>query len=105
MKIFSQFSDIIDEIYKTDSFYIYIYITNFNSVHVEYSQLSLKVIEILFFDIIMYRTKSKIHKGNISSKIKYSQRHSKKYVLILTSSQNLLSNIRYNNPIISSDRI
>lgn len=25
MKIFSQFSDIIDEIYKTDSFYIYIY--------------------------------------------------------------------------------
>lgn len=85
--------------------FIYIYITNFNSVDVEYSKLSLKVIEILFFDIIMYRTKSKIHKGNISSKIKYSQRHSKKYVLILTSSQNLLSNIRYNNPIISSDRI
>lgn len=69
MKIFSQFSDIIDEIYKTDSFYIYIYITNFNSVHVEYSQLSLKVIEILFFDIIMYRTKSKIHKGNIEDKV------------------------------------
>lgn len=105
MKIFSQFSDTIDEIYKTNSFYIYIYITNFNSVDVEYSKLSLKVIEILFFDIIMYRTMSKIHKGSISSKIKYSQRHSTKYVLILTSSQNLLSNIRYNNPIISSDRI
>lgn len=105
MKIFSQFSDTIDEIYKTDSFFIYTYITNFNSVDVEYSKLSLKVIEILFFDIIMYRTMSKIHKGSISSKIKYSQRHSTKYVLILTSSQNLLSNIRYNNPIISSDRI
>lgn len=90
--------------------YIYIYyefqlsIQNCNNIQIIF-KIVIKVIEILFFDIIMYRTMSKIHKGSISSKIKYSQRHSTKYVLILTSSQNLLSNIRYNNPIISSDRI